>query len=263
MIAHTSRSPLKVTLSVWKALFLREALSRLFSARGAWFWLIAEPVFHVSYMLVIFGVVRVRHVGGVDTVVWLMVGMLAFLIFRKTSIQAANGISANRSLFAYRQVKPVDTVLVRGLLEAVLLLIVMIIMLVGLQIWGFQAWPNGPLNVMYALLALWFLGLGYGLIASVLSELVPELDRILGFFMMPLYLMSGVIFPISAVPQPYQDWLMLNPVAHGIEATRLGFAPDYHVVPQLSLSYLTVWVLMIVFAGLALHRRFATRLVAE
>lgn len=261
MSAVTVRSPLQVTLAVWKALFLREALGRLFAARAAWFWILAEPVFHMSYMLVIFTVIRVRHVGGIETPIWLMTGLLAFLMFRQTGTQGANGISANRSLLIYRQVKPVDTVLVRSALEAVLLLCVMAIMMAGLWLLGWNALPAEPLTVFQAFFALWLLGLGYGLISSVMSELVPELDRILDFVMMPLYLISGVIFPLSAVPQPYRDWVMLNPVAHGVESVRQGFSPFYHAVPELSQSYLWACVLVVFFAGLVLQRRSAQRLV--
>jgi capsular polysaccharide transport system permease protein len=263
MLAHTARSSLQITLAVWKALFLREALSRLFSSRGAWFWLLAEPVFHVAYMLVIFSVIRVRHVGGIETPVWLMVGMLAFFAFRRTGTQAGNGISANRALFAYRQVKPIDTVLMRSALEAVLLLVVMVILMSGLGLLGFDVLPASPLAVLQAFLALWLLGLGFGLVASVAGKLLPELDRILGFVMMPLFLISGVIFPLSAIPQPYRDWVMLNPVAHGIEAARLGFAPYYHAVPELSVPYLYACMLVTLFLGLALHRRFALRLTTS
>jgi capsular polysaccharide transport system permease protein len=254
------RSPLDVTLSVWRALFLREALSRLFFSRGAWFWLVAEPVFHVSYMLVIFTVVRVRHVGGIDTPIWLVVGMLAFFMFRQTGTQTSNAISANRALLAYRQVKPVDTVLVRSLLEVMLLLVVMAIMVMGLGLMGFHTLPADPLAVIEAFGGLWILGLSYGLILSVVSELLPDLDRLIGFLMMPLYMISGVIFPLGAIPEPYLSWLLFNPITHGIEAARLAFAPHYHAVNGLSLSYLWACALVGLFFGLALHRRFALRL---
>jgi capsular polysaccharide transport system permease protein len=261
MSAAAVRSPYQIATAVWKALFLREALGRLFAARAAWFWLLAEPVFHVSYMLVIFTAIRVQHVGGIETPIWLMTGLLAFFMFRQTGTQGANGINANRSLFIYRQVKPVDTVLVRSALEAVLLLCVMVIMLAGLWLLNWNPLPADPLTVLQAFFALWLLGLSYGLISSVVSELVPELDRILDFAMMPLYLISGVVFPLSAVPQPYRDWVMLNPVAHGVEAVRQGFSPYYHAVPELSQPYLWACVLIVFFVGLVLHRRFAQRLV--
>ena len=48
-----ARSPLRVTVSVWKALFLREAAGRLFGERAGWFWLLLDPMFHVAYLMVI------------------------------------------------------------------------------------------------------------------------------------------------------------------------------------------------------------------
>ena len=131
-----TRTSTAITLSVWKGLFLREALSRIFSGRAAWFWLLAEPVFHVLSLLVIFTVIRVRVVGGIDTGVWLMVGMLAFFMFRRTGLQVMNAIDANQALFAYRQVKPIDTVLVRGVLEGLLMIIITSILLTITALFG-------------------------------------------------------------------------------------------------------------------------------
>jgi len=252
-----------IAFSVWKALFLREALSRLFAGRATWFWLLAEPVFHVTYMLAIFTIIRVRTVGGIDIIVWLMTGMLAFFMFQRTGTQVMNAISANQALFTYRQVKPVDTLLVRGGLEGLLMIVIASILLGAAALFGHSVVPADPLAVLEAFFGLWLVGMGFGLVTSVASELVPELGRVVNFVMMPMYLLSGVIFPISAVPQPYRDWLMLNPVAHGLEAVRLGFAPHYHAVPELSVAYIYSFALVSIFLGLALHRRFALRMVTQ
>ena len=260
---HPARTSIAITLSVWKALFLREALSRLFSGRAAWFWLLAEPVFNVLYLMFIFTVIRMRTVGGIDTGVWLMVGMLAFYMFRRTGTQVTNAIDANQALFTYRQVKPVDTVLVRGALEGFLMIIIASILLTGSALFGHSGIPAAPLAVLEAFFGLWLVGIGFGLVTSVVGELVPELGRIIKLIMMPMYLISGVIFPIAAVPQPYRDWLMLNPVAHGLEAARLGFSPYYHAIPELSIAYIYGFALVSIFLGLLLQRRFALRLVTQ
>ena len=257
------RSSLSITLAVWKALFLREALARLFAGRASWFWLLGEPVFHVGYLVFIFTGIRVTSVGGIDATIWIMAGMLAFFMFQRNATQVMNGISANRSLFAYRQVKAVDTVLVRGMLEGFLMAIIASILLVGAAFLGHSVVPDDLLAVLEGFFGLWLIGVGFGLVASVASELVPELGRVIKLIMMPLYMLSGVIFPISSVPLPYRDWLMLNPVAHGLEAVRLGFAPYYHAVPGLSIAYMYGFALVSVFLGLALHRRFALRLVTQ
>jgi capsular polysaccharide transport system permease protein len=263
MPSYSARSSTVITLSVWKALFLREALGRISSGRAAWFWLLAEPVFNVAYLLIIYTVIRVRTVGGIDTAVWLIVGMLAFFMFRRTAAQLMNGIAANQALFTYRQVKPVDTLLVRGALEAFLMIIVTVILLAGAALFGHSVLPADPLAVLEAFLGLWLVGVGFGLTTSVAIQLVPELGKVIGLIMRPLYILSGVMVPIAAVPQPYRDWLLLNPVAHGLEAARLGFAPYYHAVPELSIAYIYQFALVSIFLGLALQRHFALKLVTQ
>lgn len=258
-----TRTSTAITLSVWKGLFLREALSRIFSGRAAWFWLLAEPVFHVLSLMVIFTVIRMRVVGGIDTGVWLMVGMLAFFMFRRTGLQVMNAIDANQALFAYRQVKPIDTVLVRGVLEGLLMIIITGILLTITALFGYSVIPADPLAVLEAFFGLWLLGMGFGLVASVVSRLVPELAQIIKLAMLPLYMLSGVIFPLSAAPQPFRDWLMFNPIAQGLEVVRLGFASHYHTVPDLSVVYVYDFALVTIFLGLVLQRRFALRLATQ
>ncbi|WP_435626637.1 ABC transporter permease [Candidatus Ferrigenium straubiae] len=259
----TTRTPAAIMLSVWKALFLREALSRLSAGRAAWLWLLLEPVAHVVFLMSIFTIIRMHVVGGVDAAVWLMVGLMAFFMFKRTAIQAQNAVDANQALFAYRQVKPVDTVLVRAALEGFLMVLVAIVLFGGAGLFGLGIVPADPLAVLEALASLWLMGLGFGLTASVAIELVPELGKFLGFAMTPMYFFSGVVFPVSSVPQPYRDWLLLNPVVHSLEAARLGFAPYYYAVPGLSMTYAYSFALAGIFLGLALHVRFAARLIAK
>lgn len=258
-----TRTSTDVTLSVWKALFLREALNRLSRERAAWLWLLLEPVAHIVFLIFLFLTIRIRVVGGIETAVWLMVGLMSFFMFRRTAQQAMNAVGANRALFTYRQVKPVDAVLVRAGVEGFLTILITIILFTGGGVYGFEVIPADPLAALGAFFGMWLIGLGFGLIASVASELVPELERIIDVVIQPLYFLSGVIFPLAIIPPPYRDWLMLNPLAHGVEAARLAFAPHYNAVPETSIAYMYGCALAGVFLGLALHYRFATRLAAR
>lgn len=257
------RNPLSITASVWRAIFLREALDRLFDMRAAWFWLLMEPVLHISFITFVFTVIRMRTIGGIDVAIWIIVGMLAFFLFRRTGMQVMYAVDCNRPLFAYRQVKPFDTAIVRAGLEAFLMTIIAVVILTAAALLGHEAFPRDPLPVALALLGLWLFGIGYGLVGSVLMELVPESEHIFKILMMPLYLMSGVIMPLASIPQPYRDLLMLNPIAHGLELVREGFVPYYHAVPGISANYLYAWALVSISLGLALYRRFAVQLVMK
>lgn len=255
------RNPFTVSFAVWRAIFLREALDRLFDMRAAWFWLLAEPVMHIGFMAFIYAVIRVRTVGNADVMVWIMVGMLAFFLFRRTAVQVTHAVDSNKPLFVYRQVKPFDPAIARALLEMFVMAIVATVILTVAAVLGHDVLPSDPLLVMQAVFGLWLFGIGYGLVASVLMELIPEMEHVLKIAMMPLYLVSGVIWPLIVIPQPYRDMLMINPIAHGIELVRAGFFPYYHTVDNLSMAYLYACAVGSVFLGLALYRRFAVQLV--
>lgn len=257
------RTSLQVTRSVWEALLLRESITRLFSSRGAWFWLLAEPTFHIAYMMVLFTVVRVRHIGGFETGAWIMIGFLSFMAFRRTASQCTSAVHANHALFTYRQVKPIDTVLTRALLEGALVFAVGAVVIGASAFFGVNVVPDDPLAVLAVFIGMWGFGVGYGLVMSIVSELLPEVGKIVGFIMTPLYFISGVIFPIASVPPPYREWVMLNPLAHGVEAARMSFAEHYHGAPETSISYLYGFVISLLFLGLALHRIFARKLVTK
>lgn len=262
-IRSKARGSGAVTFDVWRALFLREALDRLFDMRAAWFWLLMEPAMHIGFITFVYTVIRVRTIAGIDAVVWTIVGMLAFFMYRRTAIQVMYAVESNQPLFAYRQVKPFDVALMRAALEAFLMMIVSIILLVVAGLCGRAALPQDPLVALVALLGLWLFGVGYGLVTSVLMALVPETEHILKMLMMPLYLISGTLVSLSTIPQPYQGWLLINPIAHGLELVRQGFGTEYHVMQGVSLSYLYAWAGASVFLGLALYRRFARQLVMQ
>lgn len=258
----SQRTPLAVTWSVWRALFLREALHRLFHRRAAWVWLLVEPIAHIAFLLFIFTVLRVRHVGGIETALWLMAGLLGFFMFKRTMTIAMAAVSMAKPLFAYRQVLPVDAVLVRGASEGLLMLIISVVFLVGAAFLGVDVAADDWLQVAAATGCLWLLGLGVGLAVSVPRMLVPEVGDLVGILTTPLYLISGVIFPLSSIPLPYRDWLLYNPIAHLLELLRLGFGSHYAAVEGRSWSYPLFWALGLICLGLVLHRVYHRRLVA-
>ncbi|MGN1394481.1 MAG: ABC transporter permease [Succinivibrionaceae bacterium] len=257
-----SRNPFTSTLMVWKALFLKDALSRFFGSRGAWAWLLIEPVAHILGMSFIYALIKKGTMGGVAMQLWIMTGMLSFFLFRRTAVQVLHGIDCNRAFFAFRQVRPFDAAICKAGVEAFSMFWVAIIIAIAFMFAGFELVPDNILIVLTALLGLWLLGLGYGLVSSVMMRLVPDSGFILQIIMMPLMIISGIILPISSIPEPYRDYLLYNPLLHGIEVVRLGFWESYHTV-DVSMSYLYFWTILLLVLGLALYRALETRLVIQ
>ena len=99
-------NPFAATLQVWQAIFLREALDRLFGARAAWMWLLLEPAIHIGFIAFIWRALRRNEMCGMDTYLWICVGMLSFFLFRRTAVQTMHSVDCNKAFFAFRQVRP-------------------------------------------------------------------------------------------------------------------------------------------------------------
>lgn len=213
--------------------------------------------------MTLFGFVYHKKVGGVDGAMFVVTGLLGFYFARNTFLRSMEAIHANGALFTYRQVKPIDTVLVRAALEGFLTLLSAILILAGAALFDYDVLPADPLLVMATILGMWMCGLGLGLILSAATKLISELGKVVNILITPLYFVSGVMIPASTIPQPYRDYLLLNPFLHGLENLRGAYFSHYHSVPEASLAYVYEFALVAVFFGLSLHLRFSRRLIAE
>ncbi|CAM3454045.1 MULTISPECIES: ABC transporter permease [Halomonas] len=259
-----ARTPWQVTRSVWYAMFVREALSRTMGDRMGWFWMIFEPVAFVGIMIAVRSFIRGdRLVVNAEFIPWLIAGLLGFGLVREGMMRGMGAIDGNKSLFAYRQVQPIDPVLVRGFLEGALRSFVFLIFIGGGLMLGLDMYPDNAIRVLAAWLSLWSLGLGLGLVTSVAATLVPEVGKVIRMLSLPLMILSGVIMPLNSLPHWLLKYLMLNPIPHGLETLRLGFFEDYQVVHGTSMLYFWLFTFTLIALGLLMHLRFIDRLKAK
>ena len=258
----STRTPWQVTRSVWHAMFIREALARTMADRMAWFWMLFEPIAMIVVMVAIRTVVlgRMRSIDGADFIPWMITGLFGFFLVRENMMRPIGAIDANKGLFAYRQVKPIDPVLVRCYLEGLLKSFIFILFIIVGTLLGVDLLPADPLGAITAWVSLWSLGLGAGLIFSALAGLVPEIGKILRIISMPLLIVSGVIIPLNFIPHDLLVYVMWNPIVHGLESLRASFFPLYRPVAGTSFLYLWYWILGMATLGLMLHVRFELRL---
>lgn len=194
---------------------------------------------------------------------FLAIGVIGFHLFKNSAQRSIGAISANMALFAYRQGKPVDSVFIRIFLEGVMQLFVGVVLLAAMSLFGFDVLPHDPLVAIAAWMLLWFFGAGLGLMLSVGATLVPEIGKIANLMFTPLYFISGVFFAPFMMPPVFQEYLILNPIIHGLEGLRSAFFTGYPNIPGISLSYLGAFSFLTLFFGLLLHIRFSSKLVTH
>jgi capsular polysaccharide transport system permease protein len=258
------RTSWTITRAVWYAMFVREALARTTADRFAWFWMLFEPIALVAVMVYIRSFIGGgRHISGAEFIPWMIVGLLGFFLFREILQRSLGAISGNKGLFVYRQVVPVDPVFIRCFLEGMLKSFILLIFIAICELLGIRLIPINPLIVLYYWFALWCLAVGAALFFSVVTELIPDTRHVVNIAMLPLLLISGVIMPLNYLPHWLQEYLLWNPIVHGIESLRLGFFEGYRTLNGVDITYLWFWALSMMAIGLMLHIRYGSRLKAQ
>ena len=117
--------------NVVSALVYRELKTRISLVKFGLFGVLLQPLGTFIIFLLIFGFIRRRGVGGLDisfVPIFLISGIILYTLFVEIIIRSLNSIEANKALFFYRQVKPIDTILARVYVESGLFSFVFIIL---------------------------------------------------------------------------------------------------------------------------------------
>lgn len=255
------RRPFAIQRAVLFALVLRELQTRFGKYRLGYAWAVLEPVGHTVVLSLIFSQLAGRMLAGIDFPVFLMTGVIPWMMFSDTVTTGMQAIESNRALFSYRQVKPLDTYLARALLEGVVHLVAYVLLVVAALWIGYRAGIADPLLVVAAVALLYLFGIGVGLVLCVAATLSPEVQKLVPWVLRPMYFLSGIFFSLHHVPDEFRPYLLWNPVLHAIELSRLGYFSDYYHGLGASWLYLGTAALVSLFFGLAVFRVFRLRLI--
>ncbi|AOA59214.1 ABC transporter permease [Acinetobacter larvae] len=255
------RNGLMVMYAAIRALFLRELQTRFGQYRLGYLWIFIEPMFNIGVLLILFGTIMKKTLPGIDYEIFLINGIIPFFMLRKGLTQAVSASDANKGLFAYRPVRPIDAVLARNILE-LFLSFCAYVFFTGLVLWfgysmSFEAIPQ----LLGYWLSLFIFMLAASLVFMVLGSFSSELNKFLTILFLLLYFLSGIIYSIHIIPTQYQQYLLYNPLIHIFENMRHAVAPSYPLVQGISLGYFWTWTFITLLIGLLLYKRFERRLV--
>jgi len=257
------RTSFQIVRSVLLALVLREMRTRLSIKRFGAFWILFEPFAHVSILLLISVYIRGKHIPGIEAAVFLASGIIPFLLFRNIYFKGMEAIASNRALFSYKQIKPLDTILSRAVVEVIISACLYVLMMFFLGFfWNYDVGIVAPLGWGGTMVVGILLSFGIGLNLCVLAELFPDIKYFIRLMFFPMYLLSGVIFPIWILPPEILGWLLWNPYLHIIDILRQHVFENYPFVPGVEITYPLKIALVLLFSGLMLLRLKRDRLVA-
>lgn len=221
-------------------------------------WLILNPLLTVTLYAFIFG--NLAGLSGTDVpqFVFYLCSNSLWSFFSSSLTHTSNTFTENAAIMGKvyfpRLVMPISSV-ITGMLDLVIQLIMLVVVMIGYTISGFQFQTGvtllaAPLLILQTAL----LALGCGIIIAALTTKYRDLAVLVGFGAQLWMYASPVVYSSSLVPQKFLNVYMLNPMAPIMECWRNAVLG----VGVFLLKYWAVsWVvtLVILFLGVMLFSR--------
>ncbi|MFM2317983.1 MAG: hypothetical protein RLZZ215_604 [Pseudomonadota bacterium] len=244
---------LTVQARVVLAFILRDMRTRFGRSRLGYFWAIFEPLTMILALALIFGLMDRGSPINVDIHLFFFTGIIPWMLFSRGVSMMSNAIESTTALLTYPQVKAVDMIIARIILEFATLFVVSLIYLCFLYFWGILDRIESILMSIVVLILITLLGAGFGLVGGVIKLYFPGYSSFQGLLMRVLFFVSGAFFVADTLPTVIREWLWYNPVLHLVEWERsvffYGFESQFYEP-----MYPLIWILSLGFLGLAGER---------
>ena len=244
---------LATQVEVVEALILRETRTRFGAHQMGYLWALIEPTLWVATFAALFLAIGRSVPDGMTIVPFLTTGILPYNIFQSTASRSIAAIPSNRGLLFYRQVRPLDVIAARSVLEVSTLVTVFAVLL-GLHLLVSE--DRAAPDLLATLLGLGLagaLGGSLGLVLSSLNVYSNVVERIYGPLSRPLFWCSGLFFTAEDLPDRARDILLFNPILHVVECVRSAWFP-MQPSRYFSLGYVCWWIVALAALGLLLER---------
>ena len=180
-------------------------------------WWMLEPAMFMAVFYLVFGLMM--NSGGPDYVPFLLIGLTCWQWLKSCISHGSHAIWLNIPLM--RQVRlpillfPLTAVLSDTVKFAFILVVLMVILWVSGYgpWWGYLALP-----LVFGVELL--LACACALIAAAVVPFVPDIRFVIENALMAMMFVSGVVFSLTSLPEPYQTWMSYNPVVGILEAAR-------------------------------------------
>ena len=245
------RSTIKVWGDVIFAIFLREIKSK-FSDKLGIIWAVISPLSFILMMSSMRGVLGGETTHSMPNFFFMAYGLVYIQLLISTISAAGGAIQKNKSLFAFRQVQPISSIIACCGLELLIKIFVIIPIFLFAAFLRLEIQIADPLEVILNLIKVWLIGMSIGTLFSLASCYVTEVTKIQSLLIRPLLFISGTFFSLQDFHPsiwPYLDW---NPILHAIELSRQAAYPTFGAV-GVSDFYLDISTLVCVFFALACY----------
>lgn len=241
---------------------IRELNTRFGRENIGFLWIMVEPLLFAGLVAIIWRFMKGPEEHGISIVAFVVTGYIPITLFRQGVSRSAMLFTANSSLMYHRQIKILDFILVRFIIE--LLGSMMAYVFIAAILIYFDLFPIpsdiGLFIAGWLLYALFSLSICF-IIAplSEMSEVVEKFIPVTTYVMIPF---SGLFTMASWLTPAMREYLLWSPFVNGMEMMRKGIWGDdvtayYNIWNPIVLSLLATAI------GLVLCRRVRKTMAVE
>lgn len=260
--APTLRQAFAVQRRVIGALILREVITRFGRHNLGAMWLVAEPMLFTLGVAALWSAAGLSRSSAIPVVAFAVTGYSSVLMWRNTVGRCSHAIQANLNLLFHRNVRVIDVLLARILLEiggSTASFMILVALFSGIE---WMALPQDPLSVVFAWLMLAWFGVGLSLTMGGATAFSPIIERLWHPAAYLLFPLSGAAYMVDWLAPAARPVLLMLPMVHAVELLREGFFGDV-VTYHHDMGYMAVCNLVLTLLGLWLVRLAGNRVEAE
>ncbi len=255
------RSSFSIFKSVLIALFLREIQTRYGTKKLGYFWAILDPMSQVIVFSLVKASITDKSMNGIDYPVFLATSFLTYNFFKFMMNGSMSAFTANKALFSYRQVKPIDAIISRFFIEFLVMSGTIFVFLSFGLYFELDISVKNFNMVIFAVLWLGFFGLILGILFAVIASFYENFAKIIGFISTPLFFLSGLLFTVDSLPQALRDIILYNPVIHFLEMIHGNYFAILDT-QYVDYEYMMWWTIIPLFLGLFFYIRSEKKIIA-
>jgi capsular polysaccharide transport system permease protein len=220
-------SALAINAAAIGAILLRDIRLRAGPYYTGFLMVLLMPLGHLLIVLATFHLFGRLAPQGTDQMVYFGISVLPFVIYAYLSRRIVIALTENRPLLYFNRVKIFDILLARGILEAAGSVVVCIILVCILAVYSNDFSPRDWPGIVFAVAATIYFGFSIGVPNALIARVLPAWAIVFNLSMPVSWVACGIVFFPTAIPEPYDRWLALNPLLQCVEWIRYAYYEDY------------------------------------
>jgi capsular polysaccharide transport system permease protein len=241
----------KVQIRIIGALMVREAMSRFGHENLGFFWIMGEPLLLTVAVMIMWTLSGGTHGSEVGVVPFILTGYSSLTLWRHIVSRSVHAMRNNVGLLFHRNVRFLDILIARYVLETLGGLAAFMVAYVPLTLLGLLDPMDDPLTLLLGWFLLAWFSSAFGLLLAGMTELSDILERFVAPIMYVTLPLTGAFYMVHWLPESAQQIVVWSPLVSCFEMFRAGLFGS-KVMTEYDPGYVIVWCLSLTAIGLPL-----------